>query len=175
MSKTYLYSDPHFGHANILVFKRADGTKLRPWDRVDQMDRDLCDWWNEIVRPEDKVYVLGDVAMNPKHLWWVTQLKGDKVLIKGNHDQAKLSKYAKLFRDVRSYWQLGRCLLSHIPIHPGSLSRWRANIHGHLHYQDVLDAHGKPDPRYINVSVEKTNYRPILLEEVLAKVPNDKK
>lgn len=174
MSATFLIADPHFGHQGMCEFKRADGTKLRPWSYYKDMDEALVANWNETVRPQDKVYVLGDVAMHPRSLDTIGRCHGDKVLIKGNHDQAKLSRYAQFFRDIRAYWQLAGCLLSHIPIHPESLSRWKANIHGHLHYRRVMRTEwGKTDeidPRYICVSVEHTDYRPILLESVLAQV-----
>jgi calcineurin-like phosphoesterase family protein len=114
--------------------------------------------------------VLGDVAMHHRNLAPLALMHGDKVLIKGNHDQAKLSQYAPYFRDIRAYWQLGGCLLSHIPVHPESLSRWRANIHGHTHDRRVMLG-DEPDTRYVCVSVEQTDYRPVLLDVVLARIP----
>ena len=131
MSKaTFLIADLHLGHAGMCAFTRKDGSKLRPWATPAEMDAELVKRWNETVRPQDKVYVLGDVAMHHRNLATLHQMHGDKVLIKGNHDQAKLSQYTAVFRDIRAYWQLCGCLLSHIPVHPESLSRWRANIHG---------------------------------------------
>jgi calcineurin-like phosphoesterase family protein len=177
MTRTFLYADPHFGHQGVCEFLRQDGTKLRPWSTALEMDKELVYRYLTTVKPGDKVYFLGDIAMNPKHLSILVNLPGDKVLIKGNHDQAKLSKYAQYFRDVRAYWQLAGCLLSHIPIHPQSLSRWRANIHGHLHAREVMergeDTHGEyedVDPRYLCVSVEHTDYAPILLEDALDRI-----
>jgi len=87
-------------------------------------------------------------------------------MVKGNHDQDKLSYYAQYFDDVRAYVVKKGFIMSHIPIHPSSLSRWELNIHGHLHCNVVMDG-DKPDTRYRNVCVEQTNYRPILLDEVL--------
>jgi calcineurin-like phosphoesterase family protein len=89
-------------------------------------------------------------------------LNGTKILIKGNHDNLKLSQYAQMFKDVRATHTLDKFVLSHIPIHPDSLARWKANIHGHTH------ANNLDDPRYINVSVEQINYTPIDFEEIKA-------
>ena len=164
MSNIWLYSDPHFYHHGITVFKNLDGTKVRPWDDAEKMSEDLIRWYNELVKPDDRVYILGDVAFNRKSLdRSLPRLMGRKVLVKGNHDQDKLSYYSKYFDDVRSYVVKKGFVLSHVPIHPESLTRWGVNIHGHLHGNTLKD------PRYINVCVEQTNWRPILLSKVLDK------
>lgn len=158
-------ADPHFGHAGVCRFTRSDGSKLRPWDDPDRMTEDMIQWYNELVHPEDRVYILGDVAMNRKALdRSVPRLNGRKVLVKGNHDVDKLSYYAQHFDDVRAYVVKKGFIMSHIPIHPGSMGRWVVNIHGHLHYQTV------GDKRYFCASVEHTDYRPILLDRILEKV-----
>lgn len=181
MSKTFVIADLHFGHQGVCNFTRDDGSKLRPWSYYKDMDAALIENWNAVVAKEDKVYVLGDVAMHHRSIAKIGECNGDKVLIKGNHDQGKLSQYVPFFRDIRAYWQLSRCLLSHIPVHPESLGRWRANIHGHTHYRRVLlgtesASHlgeakiASIDPRYICVSVEHTNYAPRLWDDVLKEV-----
>jgi calcineurin-like phosphoesterase family protein len=165
MAKTFLIADTHFGHANILSFKRADGSPLRDFLGIKEHDATLMDNWNSVVKPEDKVYHLGDVGFtNFTHIQRIfNHLNGTKILIKGNHDGHKLSQYAQIFKDIRGYHILDKFLLSHIPIHPESLARWKANVHGHTH------ANNLDDPRYINVSVEQINYTPIDFEEIRAK------
>ncbi len=175
MPGVFLTADPHFGHQGVCRFTRDDGSKLRPWDDADTMDEDMVLRWNETVSPEDKVYMLGDIVINRKALKILSRLNGDKVLIKGNHDIFKLEDYAPYFRDIRAYHVMNGMILSHIPIHEESLSRFSKNIHGHLHYRNVmrvkhLGATPKIDPRYFCVSVEHTDYRPILFEEVLKKI-----
>ena len=130
--------------------------------------------YNKMVDPGDRVYILGDVAMNRKALdRSVPRLLGRKVLVKGNHDIDKLSYYSQYFDDVRAYVVKKGFILSHIPIHPESMGRWVVNIHGHLHYRRVLlpypGSKEVPDERYVCVSVEHTDYRPVLLDKVLAK------
>lgn len=160
--KTFLISDTHFGHANMMKFLREDGTKLRPWNDIKEHDLALIDNWNSVVKPEDKVYHLGDVGLSDStHLLRVMQsLNGTKVLIKGNHDNLKLYQYAQVFKDVRAYHSLNGIFLAHIPIHPASLGRWKGQAHGHLHDRVV------EDKLYFNVAVEHTNYTPIDFEEV---------
>ena len=160
MTTTFLISDTHFGHKGVTRFLRDDGTKLRPWDSVEEMDEALVANWNRVVTPYDKVYHLGDVVINRHALNTLYRLNGRLILIKGNHDNFRLDEYTPFFDDVRAYHVLDDILLAHIPVHPESLRRWRGQIHGHLH-ANTLD-----DPRYVNVSVEQINYTPIPFDEV---------
>jgi calcineurin-like phosphoesterase family protein len=45
--------------------------------------------WNAIVRPDDTVYHLGDVALGPieDSLKYIGRLNGHKILVVGNHDR----------------------------------------------------------------------------------------
>ena len=163
MSKTFLIGDTHFGHSNILTFKKANGEPLRRFANITEHDEYLIYRWNLTVKPEDKVYHLGDIGFKSwtQLDYILSRLNGTKVLIKGNHDNFKLSQYAQHFKDVRASHQLDKFLLTHIPIHPDSLSRWVGNIHGHVH-SNSLD-----DPRYINVSVEQLDdYAPVDFERI---------
>ncbi len=183
MPAVFLVSDTHFGHTGVTKFLRDDGTKLRPWDSVEEMDEEMVKRWNETVRPNDKVYHLGDVVINRKALKTLARLNGDKVLIKGNHDIFRLEEYTPYFRDIRGYHVLNGMILSHIPVHEESLARFGTNIHGHLHsnrvmIRDVVDHKNghveyngmKIDPRYHCVCVEQTDFRPILFEDVIKRI-----
>ena len=180
MPAVFLVSDTHFGHAGVCRFTRDDGvTKLRPWDNPEEMDEAMVKRWNETVRPNDKVYHLGDVVINRKALNVMRRLNGDKVLIRGNHDIFRLEDYTPFFRDVRGYHVMNGMILSHIPVHEESLGRFGTNIHGHLHANRVKmkDPFGYResvvDPRYHCVCVEQTDFRPILFEDVIKKIKDE--
>lgn len=169
MSNIFLVSDHHFHHENILTFKRSDGTPLREFKSVSHMNEHIVNCHNSVVGPKDKVYFLGDVTMSKTaaSLEILARMNGEKVLIKGNHDLCTTNQYLRYFKDIRACHQLDKLILTHIPIHIDSLARWRANVHGHLHYQRVMQSFGTvPDKRYFNVSVECINYTPISLEEI---------
>jgi calcineurin-like phosphoesterase family protein len=180
MPAVFLVSDTHFGHAGVCRFMRNDGvTKLRPWDNPEEMDEEMVKRWNDTVRPNDKVYHLGDVVINRKALSTMRRLNGDKVLIRGNHDIFRLEDYTPFFRDIRGYHVMNGMILSHIPVHEGSLGRFGTNIHGHLHANRVMRndpfGHREPvvDPRYHCVCVEQTDFRPILFEDVLKRIQEE--
>lgn len=167
--QTWVAADHHFGHKNIVKFLRDDGTtKLRDFNSIETHDETLILRHNTLVAPTDRVYLLGDFGN-----WRVAErLNGRKVLVKGNHDTDKLSQYSQFFDDIRACVVKKGFILTHIPIHPASMSRWKLNIHGHLH-DGVVKTEGMygnqmvVDPRYKCVSLEHTDYRPILLDTVL--------
>lgn len=162
----FLASDLHLSHSNIITFLDDEGNRIRPFNSIAEHDEILTQNWNRVVRPSDKVYVLGDVAFKNAHLEPLARMNGTKVLIKGNHDELKPSQYLNYFKDIRACSILDKFILTHIPIHPDSLSRWKANIHGHLHQNVVKLPDGSPDPRYINVSMEQISFTPIPFESI---------
>lgn len=181
MSNIFLISDTHWGHAAAVThFKREDGSPLRDFESAEQCDEFMVEQWNKVVRPQDKVYHLGDVVMPKNHRRLdeiMPRLNGVKVLIKGNHDELKPARYLEYFKDIRGSHLLDNLVLTHVPVHPASLLRWRGNIHGHLHYHTVKKAHHfqgdtimyhdqTDDPKYFCVSVERINYTPIPFETV---------
>jgi len=184
MPSVFLVSDTHFGHAGVCRFLREDGTKLRPWDNPEDMDEFMVKAWNQRVRPNDKVYHLGDVVINKRALKTLGRLNGDKVLIRGNHDIFRDTEYREYFRELRAYHVMNGCILSHVPVHEASLGRFGVNIHGHLHANRVkrvigIDTLGtapelvygtEPDVRYHCVCVEQTDFAPILLEDVFKRI-----
>lgn len=167
MPDLFVTSDTHFGHAaTIFSFKRKDGTPLRNFSSVEEMNETLISRWNSVVKPNSKVYHLGDVAMKESELYHLGRLNGHLRLILGNHDTGDYRKYAQYFEAIYSSRLLDRMIFTHIPIHPESLGKNKANVHGHVHYMPEL-SYG---PRYLNVSVEMTDYYPISLEDIKKKV-----
>ena len=54
--RTWLFSDPHFDHANIIRYCE------RPFKDVEEMNETLLRNYRELVGPDDGVYFLGDMA-----------------------------------------------------------------------------------------------------------------
>lgn len=79
---TFFTSDHHFFHKNII--KLCD----RPFKDLDEMHTALINNWNEVVHEDDTVYVVGDFSFGRanKTREILKRLKGDKILVIGNHD-----------------------------------------------------------------------------------------
>ena len=82
--KTFLASDTHFGHTNIIRFCH------RPFGNVIEMNNTLIKNWNETIAPDDTVYFLGDLCYGRYCGYpfdWLWKLNGQMVFIQGSHDR----------------------------------------------------------------------------------------
>ena len=169
MYNIFFTSDTHFSHINMCKFLDYDGQRVRPFNDWEECDELMIENWNKVVKPNDKVYHLGDVAFNKTEADKIlSRLNGKKCLIRGNHDNFKLSWYAKYFYDVRGVYNFENFLLTHVPIHPDSKARFKMNIHGHLHrglvYKNIETK--ELDFWYRNVCMDYTNYKLVPYEQI---------
>ena len=169
MSEVLFISDLHFGHANIVKF----GRQLDPLaplrsgeDWIENM-HNIINKWNAKVTKRDTVYVLGDIAFNVVGFEALKELIGNKIMIRGNHDEKfTTEQWLTVFKSVESLVKYKEYWLSHPPIHPAEL-RGRQNIHGHVHHASIRNTYTNVyDDRYINVSCEAINETPISLDEI---------
>jgi calcineurin-like phosphoesterase family protein len=161
----WIISDLHLGHKNILKYSGA----LRGGSTSEEHDDWIIQQWNSVVKKCDLVYILGDVAWNLDHLKKLKKMKGQKILVRGNHDVNNARHLIEYFTDIQGLISFrGTFWLSHAPIHPQEL-RGRLNIHGHVHQNSILDEKGEPDPRYINACVEMSYGVPQSLDALYEK------
>lgn len=169
-------SDTHFGHINVIKFDH------RPWDRVEAMDKDLIRMWNNRVSEDDDVYFLGDFcyrAAKPAD-WYLSQLKGHKHLIIGNHERDVLDNKAArdMFESINDILEVKdtlneqtiRIVLCHYPIF-----EWNGKFHGswhiygHIHnnLSETYDIMSTQE-RALNAGVMINNYAPATFKELIA-------
>jgi calcineurin-like phosphoesterase family protein len=84
--KTWFFSDPHFGHDNVLKFEKG----YHNFNSIEDHDQAIISNWNMTVQPGDTVFFLGDAAMPRTKLTYLkevfAQLNGSIIWIRGNHD-----------------------------------------------------------------------------------------
>jgi len=87
--KIFLIGDLHFNHRNIIKYCS------RPFNSVEDMNKQLIKNWNSVVGKNDIVYVVGDFALcgKQKIIEIGQRLNGRKRLVLGNHDQASIETY----------------------------------------------------------------------------------
>lgn len=172
---TFVTADTHFGHAKSLSFIQPDGSPLRPFSSVEEMDEAMVERWNATVGTKDTVYHLGDVVIPRSSLKLLDRLNGRKILIRGNHDQGALKDFSRYFEDVRGAFfhpgdstMRGGLIFTHIPVHPSCLTgHYLGNVHGHLHCHQVM-VDEQVDTRYFNACVERHDFTPVALEDIKA-------
>ena len=177
MPKIFFTSDLHFGHKNIIRFDN------RPFFSVEEMDNALISNWNRKVSDEDTVYVLGDISWynDEKTVEIFNKLRGNKILIKGNHDRAH-GKVRNCFKEIADYKEIyvgeNKIILCHYPIIFFNRHHYGAYMfYGHVHnshewqmtdnYRQELEQLDIECNAY-NVGVMVQNYEPVTFEEVLA-------
>jgi len=174
--KTWLTSDLHFGHKNIMTF--CPQTRARFRNDVDYMTEAMIEEWNARVEPIDTVYILGDVAFMSGFdaSLVMMRLNGRKILIEGNHDRKTLMdvNFRKQFTEVHQYLQVNydghRIILFHYPI-----AEWDQMHRGSLHFYGHL--HGNPSGlekfRALDVGMDATGEIVISMEYAIRRIKDN--
>ncbi len=158
-------SDQHYSHKNIIEYSK------RPFADVKEMNEAMVQRWNEVVRPGDLVYSLGDFCLGDEEdaVKYAKRLIGQKYLVYGNHD-----KRLRKNKDFNAQWiwqkdyakiEVGnqKIILCHFPFltwdgsHKGN---W--NLHGHSHGSLPDD----PNALRLDVGVDCWDYYPVSFEEL---------
>lgn len=162
---TWIISDTHFGHDNIIKY----------CDRPFNHDALIENSWRSMVKYDDDVLHLGDVAIwyTAKHLEWlklVKNLPGQKYLLRGNHDRLSKTQWEKFGMTVISEFVHDfkglKVLFSHYADDLGTSGPWDLNIHGH-HHNHRPHRYNYNGRSFINVSIEQMDYKPIRLKNIL--------
>ena len=159
----YFIGDTHFDHKNIIKYCH------RPFSNIVEMNEAIRNNWNKTVSANDIVYFLGDWTFGWGHKpvkYWVRQLKGHVISIRGSHDHeardVKFENTRVLHTDGHSF------LLIHNPAE--RKTEWHGwIIHGHVHNNNM----GRypfinGEQKTINVSAEVTNYQPVSLSYLIS-------
>lgn len=172
MPDVWFISDTHFFHENILKFVDKTGARIRAeFASVDEMNWAMVDRWNAVVKPQDKVWHLGDVAFKTTEKAaeldnLLGKLHGHKRMLVGNHDNLKSQAIMRHFEKVELWkgFKAEGFTCSHIPLRLDSLRDGTVNVHGHTHQNLMVE------PGYVNVCVEVRGYTPMHLDELAKEV-----
>jgi len=138
MSRVFIVSDPHFSHKRISFFCPS----TRPDVDSNVMNQKMIHQWQAQVRPNDVVYILGDVFFcnAEEAIKIIDRLPGQKHLIFGNHDNVihSNSTLRSRFVSTAHYKEVNikghNFILFHYPIHEWhKIQRGAIHCHGHIH------------------------------------------
>lgn len=163
MSSIYFIADTHFSDENIIQYEN------RPFQNITQMNNEIIYRWNCVIKNNDIVYILGDFGAEKNEYSILSQLNGNKYLVKGNHDKYSNEYYRHTgFIEVydmpiilNEFW-----ILSHKPMYVNKNMPY-ANIFGHIHNSPMFHTYSN---QHYCVSVERINHTPISLNEIIQKI-----
>lgn len=161
----YITADTHFGHENIIKYCN------RPFKSLNHMNETLIKNWNERVKPEDVVYVVGDFCfrnsydgkegIRKRSQEWESELNGKIIHTRGNHDWNNGTK--TIIQGILVNYGGFQMYLVHNPKHYNS--NYKINLIGHIHRNFKIQH--KRESVLINVGVDVNNFRPLKFQEVL--------
>ena len=181
LDQIFFYSDPHFGHKNVIGFCN------RPFNDVDEMNEELIKRYNKIVPHDGIVIWVGDCFFigTQKASSIMERLNGYKVLVRGNHDTSPARMYNMGFDFVVESMEMviaGQTVsIKHFPKkhskswfksfikfkllrkrkpryfdkYPKPSNQW--HIHGHTHSSERINL----ENRTIHVGVDANDYAPV--------------
>lgn len=167
----YLTSDLHFCHSKSFVYEPRGFTSIEEHDKI------IIKNFNSIVKPEDELYILGDLMLcdNERGLECLRQLNGNKHFIHGNHDTSTRCRlyseigiidegYATMLKYKKYHFYL-----SHYPTVTSngeieSLHQVTCGLSGHTHSKDKF--YNNISYLY-NVAVDAHNCFPVSLDTII--------
>lgn len=174
MKNTYFISDPHFGHKNIIKYAN------RPFESVDNMNETIIKNWNNLIKPNDEVYILGDVSLTNQEETnkILNRLNGRLYLIKGNHEKSVMSSKENRdrFEWLKDYYELkyeyngkrNMIVMCHYAMRVWNKSHHGSyHLYGHSHDSLEYEQWGKS----MDVGIDSAarilgEYRPFTFDEI---------
>jgi len=161
MSNMWFTSDQHFDHANIINICN------RPFASLEEMQSQMIDRFNSVVKDNDTVFFLGDFSfVDPTP--YLKLLKGKKKFVRGNHDhkhnlwpeESLLGSYAKLNVNHQ------KIIMCHYPIYDWD-GKFKGSWHlyGHIHNNYVIK-----NGQCMNVGVDVNNFYPFSYDDVVVRM-----
>lgn len=170
-------SDLHFCHNKSFLYEP------RGFISVQEMNDAIIRNWNQVVSDDDLVYILGDLMLNDNELGCkcFNQLKGDKVIILGNHDTDNRKELYRHLRGVNGLSSIKYAhqikyngynfYLSHYPTITSNndynkpLKKRLINLCGHTHTKDKFIDMDKGI--IYHVELDAHNNTPVSVEQII--------
>ena len=169
-------SDYHFSHDKPFVYSK------RGFSSIYAMNEAIVKRHNELVKPEDSVYFLGDAFLGGKpneSLNLLKRLNGEFFWITGNHDTD--NKRELILNNLYNWHEIGlvtilkinglRFYLSHYPtitselIETKQLKSRTICLHGHTHSQNKF--YENKNPYVYNCALDAHDCRPVSIDQII--------
>lgn len=157
----------HFGHRGIITMQN------RPFSSVEEMNTVLLNNYNSVVKANDTVYILGDIAHHTgveTANEFISHLKGRKYLVKGNHDKGYDFSLFEGVADFMTESLNGKYFaLMHYPMLSWpKMNSGSYQLHGHIHADMDYNIRNRAEGilRY-DVGVDANGYFPVSIYQII--------
>ena len=172
-------SDLHLGHNKPFLYEP------RGFENIQEHDNAIIENWNKIIRPNDKVYVLGDLMLNDNEagIEKIKQLKGQIYVVRGNHDsEVRINLYNNCNNIIKvtegQFLRYGKYhfYLSHYPTlcsnfdNEKPLKARMISLCGHSHSQDAFADWDKG--LIYHVELDAHNNFPVSIDSIIKDIKN---
>lgn len=170
--KTWICSDHHFNHKNIIKYQPL---QRGGFNSIDEMNDEIIRRHNSVVSPTDIVWFLGDISFggSKKLVPLIERMNGIKHFVLGNHDGVfKSESVRNQFESIQKYKELKfndiMLILFHFPIRSWNGGDGGAiHFYGHLH-SDIPTQYG----RSFEICIDGNDLYPYDLELLVDRVKN---
>ena len=175
----YFTSDWHIGHNKPFLYEP------RGFSSIEEHDTAILLRCNELVGPEDELWILGDLALGQNEKEWNRVYKSlycnHVHYVQGNHDtDNKMDKYDEEYffmfhgyADMIKYSKTKRFYVSHYPTYTANVASDRIkviNLFGHTHSKEKFFNN---NPFMYNVAADAHNCYPVSLEEIIKDIEKE--
>ena len=177
MTNLFFTADLHLCHNKDFLYEP------RGFSSVEEMNEAIVERWNKVVKPDDMVTILGDIALNDteKGIEYLKRLNGQINIVWGNHDTFNkklkiLSQcpmiidlgYAHQFKHGKFSFYLSHYISITSNFDDKKFSQHLINLHGHTHQQTNW---AYPENPFIyHVGCDSHNCTPVHIDEILTDI-----
>ena len=160
--KNYFGSDWHIDHKNIIKYDN------RPFSSIDEMNETIIENHNDIVRPVDNFYFLGDFCFSSRTEYFLERLNGNLFFIKGNHDKQDTIKLYEKYGIYLGEQKKIKVEEQEIVLNHYSMNVWDKCHHGtwHLFGHSHGSLSNNPNSLSFDIGCMLFDYKPLEFKEV---------
>jgi calcineurin-like phosphoesterase family protein len=168
----FFTADEHVDHPKVLLHQLNRALSFKS---LEEMQDEFVYRHNNVVRPQDEVYHLGDVAFKwQSHSEYISRLNGNHFLIKGNHERSrdvkKLLRQGGPYAWIKDVYMIKKPQLFWLSHYPHV--SWPQNHYGCIHLHG--HSHGNLSLKWqlgkiFDVGVDCNHFAPVSEEELIVK------
>lgn len=160
--KNFFSSDFHLDHKNVIKYDN------RPFADIIDMNDEIITNHNQIVKPNDNFYFLGDFCFSNRTEHFLRQLNGNLFFIKGNHDKHDTIKLYQKYGTYLGEQKRIKIGEQEIILNHYAMRVWDKSHHGawHLYGHSHGSLPDNPNSLSFDIGCMNFDYKPLEFEQI---------